>query len=117
MIETLCKQYTELRHSDIEKIKNIASMIPYFCELSNADIFIDCFMNDGKKGIVVFHGKAGLNSLYENNIQGEIVLPQNEPIVFLLLKPEKPSETRKDFPRRKSGFYREPFLSTMMKKE
>ena len=89
MIETLCKQYTELRHSDIEKIKNIASMIPYFCELSNADIFIDCFMNDGKKGIVVFHGKAGLNSLYENNIQGEIVLPQNEPIVFFTLKTGK----------------------------
>lgn len=86
MLKTLCRQYTDLTDAEIEKLERIAEMLPYFCELSNADIFIDCFMKDQEKGVVAAHGRPSAHSQYANNIAGEIVLPKNEPIVFYTRK-------------------------------
>lgn len=82
MLRMLCGRYTDLTIEDIEKLETINSMFEYFCELTETDMFIDCFFKDEEKAIVVAHSKSRTSLLYKNNITGEIVLPQNEPVVF-----------------------------------
>lgn len=82
MLKELCERYTDLTDKDIEKIENIKNMLHYFCQLTEADIFIDCFFKNEEKAIVVAHAKPDNKSLYKNNVIGEIVLPRNEPVVF-----------------------------------
>lgn len=82
MLKQLCRRYTDLTEEDITKLEQIAAMLPYFCQLSGADIFIDCMLREEKKGVVVAHGQPGAYSQYEKNITGAMVLPENEPIVF-----------------------------------
>lgn len=82
MLRTLCEEFTNLKNEDIDKLEKIGGVLDYFCELSGADIFIDCFFKDKEMGIVVAHGRPKGNSQYKKNIVGETVLPENEPMVF-----------------------------------
>lgn len=97
MIKLLCEKYTDLKDDDIKEIIDLSEYLALFCELAEADLFIDCFSEDNEKGIVVAHGKPLENSQYQNNIQGEIVLPENEPIVFFTMKTGKPIRDAKGF--------------------
>ncbi|MDO4544799.1 MAG: sensor histidine kinase [Bacillota bacterium] len=81
-LKELCRSNTALSTEDIEQLETIASAIPYFAKLSNHDIFIECFLKDEEKGIVVAHGRPEGNSQYSADITGELVLPENEPMVF-----------------------------------
>lgn len=101
MIEQLCRQYTDLKDKDIMQIEKTAELLPYFCELTNADIFIDCFFAKEEKGLVIAHGRPKNNSQYENNIAGEIVMPENEPIVFYTRKTGKSIQDAKGFTQEK----------------
>ena len=101
MVRKICREFTGLTEKDIDKIVSISEMLPYFCELANADIFIDCFSPDGEKGIVVAHGKPQDNSQYRNNIQGEAVMPENEPIVFYTKKTGRTIQDAKGFTQEK----------------
>lgn len=82
MIRELCEKHTDLNEEDILQLIQLNDMLPYFCELSNADIFLDCFLKGEEKAIVVAHIIPEGDSLYKNTAVGQIALPQNEPVVF-----------------------------------
>lgn len=90
MLRKICEKYTELTSEDIKILENIAADLPYFSQLTGADIFIDCFMKDLEEGIVVAHSRPGDGSQYSADITGDFVLPCNEPIVFFTRKTGTP---------------------------
>ena len=86
MLRELCIKHTELTEEEIAALEELNSALSYFTGLSDADIFIDCFERGDKKAVVVAHSRPDTNSLYNRNIEGEYVYPQNEPIVFYTKK-------------------------------
>jgi two-component sensor histidine kinase len=86
MLKDLCEKYTDLTKEDIKILENFERILPYICKLSGADTFIDCFVENSDKGIVVAHGRPEGNSLYSTTVTGHFVLPVNEPIVFFTRK-------------------------------
>ncbi len=86
MLRKICQQYTSLTNEDIQQLEEMEKQISYFSAISNADIFIDCFLDNEEKGIVVAHAMPETGSQYRGNITGQFVLHENEPIVFLTKK-------------------------------
>ncbi len=70
-----------LDHDSVQILEQIIMSIDYYAELTESDVFLDCFP-DKNVGIVVAHGKPKDVSLYCTNITGAEVLFQNEPMVF-----------------------------------
>lgn len=85
-LEELCKLYTQLNEKDIKQIQSLANNLYQFCDLAQADLFIDCMTTNDDYAIVVKHGRPLSDSLYSENIQGQLVEQKNEPIVFEALK-------------------------------
>lgn len=85
-IDQICREYTNLTETDIEQVCSLANNIDQFCELIQADLFIDCMTLNDAYAIVVEHGRPVAHSLYSENIRGCLVERNNEPIVFEALK-------------------------------
>lgn len=71
----------KLDHDSVTLLEQIITSIDYYAELTESDVFLDCFP-DRNIGVVVAHGKPKDASLYRTNITGAEVLFQNEPMVF-----------------------------------
>lgn len=83
MLEKLCDLYTDLQADDIEILKNIASTLQLYADLSEAYMFIDCKMKDNEHAIVVAEAfPKTVDSVYENSVVGKIVFDSFEPGVF-----------------------------------
>lgn len=78
------KEKIGLSDAECGIIEELGLHITDFANLTGSDIFLDCFLSE-KEGIVVFHGRPK-NSLYKRNIEGEKVLPKNEPTVFYTME-------------------------------
>ncbi|MFS0576019.1 sensor histidine kinase [Sporosarcina sp. 179-K 3D1 HS] len=82
-LEQLCNLYTDLQAEDIGILKNIASTLQLYADLSEAYMFIDCKMKDSEHAIVVAEAfPKSMDSVYENSVVGKIVFDSFEPGVF-----------------------------------
>lgn len=94
-LEQLCSLYTDLSTSDIQLLKNIASTLQMYADLSNAYMFIDCKMKDSEQAIVVAEAfPKSIDSVYENSVIGKIVFDSFEPGVFYSYRKGKKSLIR-----------------------
>ena len=75
------RRYVDLSQEEMELLSQLEGTLPYFSELTNADLFLDCMTLDGESAIVVAHAKPE-GSLYRRSIVGEIVRAEKEPAVF-----------------------------------
>lgn len=81
-IEQLCCKYTKLEKEEILIILEVEKQLANMAALTNADVFIDCLL-DEQTALVVAHEKPVVNlSVYEKSIVGEVALKENEPAVF-----------------------------------
>lgn len=95
-IQSLCRKYTNLSATDIEKLKEIEATLSYYAELTDCYMFIDCMLENLPHAIVVAEAFPKTESgLYEKSVIGKFVFESFEPAVFSAFKnKEKSSITR-----------------------
>lgn len=94
-LEQICTLYTELTEEDIRILKNTASTLQMYADLSDAYMFIDCKMKDSEHAIVVAEAfPKSIESVYENSVVGKIVFDTFEPGVFYSYRQGKKSLIR-----------------------
>ena len=96
MIRKLCKKYTELNESDIQKLEKISENLPIVADLVRADVFIDCVTSDPNAAIVVAEAKPSTyTSMYEYSVVGELAYRKNEPAALRTLEIGMPTRDLK----------------------
>lgn len=96
MIRKLCKKYTELNESDIQKLEKISENLPIVADLVRADVFIDCVTSDPNAAIVVAEAKpTTYTSMYEYSVVGELAYRKNEPAALRTLEIGMPTRDLK----------------------
>ena len=94
-LEQLCVIYTDLSTDDIQVLKNMASTLQLYADLSDAYMFIDCKMKDNEQAIVVAEAfPKSVDAIYENSVVGKIVFDSFEPGVFYSYRSGKKSLIR-----------------------
>lgn len=81
-LEMLCREHTALKQNDIEQLLEIEKQLPLMAALTNADVFIDCLLDDQTAIVVAQEKPVVKTSVYETGIVGEQALAQDEPAVF-----------------------------------
>ncbi|WP_254664245.1 MULTISPECIES: sensor histidine kinase [Lysinibacillus] len=91
-IQSLCRNYTNLSATDIDKLIEIEATLKYYAELTDCYMFIDCMMDNLSHAIVVaeaFPNKE--KGLYEKSVIGKFVFESFEPAVFTAFKQKEKS--------------------------
>jgi len=91
-IQSLCRNYTNLSATDIDKLIEIEATLKYYAELTDCYMFIDCMMDNLSHAIVVaeaFPKKE--KGLYEKSVIGKFVFESFEPAVFTAFKQKEKS--------------------------
>jgi PAS domain S-box-containing protein len=82
MLRVLCKQYTNLKDSDIRQLEKLAEQLPRIANLVKADVFIDCPIGDPDAILVVAEANPRASiavSNYKGSVVGELAYRKNEP--------------------------------------
>lgn len=82
MLRQICKERTTLSEEDICQLEDLSRQLPIFAELAQADLFIDCVVNEETAVVVAQAGPTGTYSIYEKTVVNEHALIENEPAVF-----------------------------------
>lgn len=88
----MCRNYTNLSATDIDKLIEIEATLKYYAELTDCYMFIDCMMDNLSHAIVVaeaFPNKE--KGLYEKSVIGKFVFESFEPAVFTAFKQKEKS--------------------------
>ncbi|QPQ31604.1 histidine kinase N-terminal domain-containing protein [Lysinibacillus sp. JNUCC 51] len=97
-IQSLCRKYTSLSATDVDKLIEIEATLSYYAELTDCYMFIDCMLENLPHAIVVaeaFPKTENGYGLYEKSVIGKFVFESFEPAVFAAFKnKEKSSITR-----------------------
>ncbi len=94
-LAAVCKKYTNIRDSDIQKLIEVSHTLPVISELEGCDIFIDCLTRDNQYAVVVAQCSPPKNTFYNRDIVGEFMYRHNEPGVFRTLEIGVPSRELK----------------------
>ena len=86
IIESLCKQYTDLTDEDISIIRGMSAVLQPLANLEDADIFVDCPAADGDAIVVAEAKPESVPSSYKKTVVGLLAKPENEPAVARTLK-------------------------------
>ncbi|MDR6225427.1 sensor histidine kinase [Desmospora profundinema] len=90
-LEEICKKYTVLSDSDIERITRLADSLPMIADLAQANIFIDCPVKEGRHAVVVAEASPRTaRSLYERPVAGQYAYESYEPAVSLTHRTGEP---------------------------
>lgn len=82
MLREICRKNTSLSEEEITQLEELARQLPLMAQLVQADLFIDCPVDD-KTAVVVAHARpADALSLYKKPVVGQLALTENEPAVF-----------------------------------
>ena len=82
MLRSICERIG-LAEEHIEILESIDRNLQFIADLVMADVFIDCFHEDGSKAVVAAQARPSNDlSLYDRIIVGEAVLSEKEPAVF-----------------------------------
>ena len=82
VLEELCRQYTALSEADIGRLLAVEEHLPLMAELTNADVFLDCLINEETALVVSHMSPAEGISVYEKRVVGEYAEKAKEPAVF-----------------------------------
>ncbi|EON72452.1 sensor histidine kinase [Lysinibacillus sphaericus] len=88
----MCRKYTNLSATDIEKLIEIEATLTYYAELTDCYMFIDCMMENLPSAIVVAEAyPKKQHGLYEKTVIGKFVFESFEPAVFSAFKSREKS--------------------------
>lgn len=81
-LSEICRSRVGLGEDEITRLEQIELQLPLIAALTDADVFLDCFL-DSRTAIVVAQARPRLgSSSYEKEVVGELALPEQEPAVF-----------------------------------
>lgn len=81
-LETICKTYTGLSEADIRRLQEVERQLPLIAEVTNADVFLDCRIDEGT-AVVVAHARPSQGgSAYQTCVVGAKATAEKEPAVF-----------------------------------
>lgn len=87
MIESLCREHTDLGDGDIRRIEQIYETLPFTADLLGTDVFINCLTRDPDQAVVVAVARqTGDLSSRGREIIGKKILRKNEPAVLKAFK-------------------------------
>lgn len=89
-LRELCGQHTKLTPAEIERLEQLASQLPLFAEIMEAELFIDCPVSEERAVVVAQASPAGVSSLYQKSVVGEDALACNEPAIFQAIRSRAP---------------------------
>ncbi len=81
-LEYLCAAHTTLSDEDISRLRAVEENLPLIADLTNADIFLDCLVDETTALVVAQQSPAGGLSVYQQKIVGQYARKENEPAVF-----------------------------------
>ncbi|MGE8006218.1 histidine kinase N-terminal domain-containing protein [Lysinibacillus sp. NPDC093216] len=85
------ERFTSLSNEQCEIILGMAENLQIIADLSQADIFIDCLLEEDNASLIVAEAKpTTIVSLYKNSMLGQIAYEEMEPGVLFSLKTGKP---------------------------
>ncbi|KOS62998.1 sensor histidine kinase [Lysinibacillus agricola] len=85
------ERFTSLSNEQCEIILDVAQNLQIMADLSQADIFIDCLLEEDNASLVVAEAKpTTISSLYKKSMLGKITFEEMEPGVLFSLKTGKP---------------------------
>ncbi|WP_285394734.1 sensor histidine kinase [Lysinibacillus sp. fls2-241-R2A-57] len=85
------KRLTDLSNEQCEIILDVAQYLQTIADLSQADIFINCLLEEKNASLVVAEAKPSTtSSLYKKSMLGQIAFEELEPGVLFSLKTGKP---------------------------
>lgn len=91
-IQSLCRKYTNLSATDIDKLIEIEATLTYYAELTDCYMFIDCLLENLPHAIVVAEAFPKKEiGLYEKSVIGKFVFESFEPAVFAAFKHKEKS--------------------------
>ena len=91
MLRKICQERTCLCFGDIEHLELLEAQLPLMAELTGGDVFVDCMTKDGAVMVVAQARPSTLSSVYQQDVVGKYVYPENEPAVFLALQTNAPA--------------------------
>lgn len=94
-IGELCRIYTNLTKQDIRVIQKMAIMLQPLANLEEADVFIDCPIDDNDSIVVAEAKPAGVPSSYKNSVVGMLAKQENEPAVSRTMRLGVPTKHMK----------------------
>jgi two-component sensor histidine kinase len=77
----LCRHHTDLNDEEIGSIRMMANVLQSLANLEDADIFIDCPVENGDSIVVAEAKPSGVPSSYKNSVVGMMAKKENEPAV------------------------------------
>ncbi|MEY9977503.1 sensor histidine kinase [Lysinibacillus sp. RC79] len=85
------ERFTSLSNEQCEIILGMAENLQIIADLSQADIFIDCLLQEDNASLIVAEAKpTTIASLYKKSMLGQIAYEEMEPGVLFSLKTGKP---------------------------
>lgn len=81
VIYELCRQYTDLFDDEIGSIRMMSSVLQSLANLEDADVFVDCPVENGDSIVVAEAKPSGVPSSYKNSVVGMMAKKENEPAV------------------------------------
>lgn len=81
-LRQLCLEYTHLDNADIAQLERVEQHLSLMASLTNADVFIDCLVEQGEAIVVAHASPVQGISAYQNSVVGEMATAGNEPAVF-----------------------------------
>lgn len=81
IIYELCKQYTDLTDEEIGSIRILSGVLPSLANLEDADVFIDCPVDNGDSIVIAEAKPSGVPSSYKKSVIGMLAKKENEPAV------------------------------------
>lgn len=91
MLETICREKTDLSSEDICQLLQISQQLPLMAELTGQDVFIDCLTLDGRAVVAAQAKPSTVSSVYQQTVVGEYALPEKEPAVYHALQLHTPA--------------------------
>lgn len=95
IIYELCKQHTDLTDDEIGSIRMMANVLQSLANLEDADIFIDCPVENGDSIVVAEAKPSGVPSSYKNSVVGMMAKKENEPAVARTMRLGVPTKHMK----------------------
>ena len=90
MLREICKKRTNLSEEDICQLEDLSRQLPIIAELIQADLFIDCVVNEETAVVVAQASPTSMYSMYEKTVVSEDALIGNEPAVFHAFRTNAP---------------------------
>ena len=81
-LREICQLETDLKEHEIRKLEAVEEQLPLIAALTDADVFIDCFVDEKAAVVVAQAGPRISGSVYARDVVGKLALMGWEPAVF-----------------------------------